>query len=181
MTKHTLLLAALLASASAHAQVYLTGTVGSSHLNADCTGASDCNTGSTGFRLGTGYRLNDAFSLEAGYVNFGKFSAASGNTSVTAKPRALTVGAAVALPFSADWGMTARLGVARTRTRVDAAAGAVSGADRQTKTKAYTGLGLYYALSPKARLEFALDTTRIQYGDSKGNVRLASLGGTLSF
>lgn len=181
MTKHTLLLAALLAAGSAHAQPYLTGSLGASHLNGDCTGASSCNTGSTGFRLGGGVKLNEVVGLEANYINFGKFSAASGNTSVTLKPQALTFGAAAAVPFTTNWGLTARLGVARSRTRLDAASGAVSGADRQSTTKAYTGLGLYYALSPHARLEFSVDTTRVQYGDDKGNVRLASLGGSFSF
>src|SRR5262249_3193009 len=85
MKKQAILLAALIGAASAHAEAQFYGTVavGASHLNVDCTGASTCDTSDTGARIVGGYDFGNGFSLEAGYLSFGKFRAADSTVAVS--------------------------------------------------------------------------------------------------
>lgn len=181
MKKQAIVLAALIGAASAQAQVYGTVAAGSAHLNVDCTGATTCDKSDTGVKLVGGYGFGNGFSLEAGYISFGKFSGSDGTISAKIKPTAFTLGGAYALPLGSDWGMNVRLGVAQVKTKIDAAVGAATGSDSQSKAKVYAGIGVTYAVSKEFKLELGLDSTDAQYSDLKATVRLISLGATYAF
>lgn len=181
MKKQAIILAALIGAASAQAQVYGTVAAGASHLNVDCTGTTACDASGSGAKIVGGYAFGNGFSLEAGYVSFGKFRAADATASLEAKPSAFTLGGAFALPLGNDWGLNLRLGVAQVKTKVSAVVGTLSGSDSESKAKLYAGLGVTYAISQAVKLELGVDTTQAEYAGEKGNLRLVTLGATFAF
>ncbi|KQV91819.1 MULTISPECIES: outer membrane beta-barrel protein [unclassified Roseateles] len=185
MKKQTIVLAALLAATAAHAESQAHGYIGTaggvSHANLDCTGSTSCDTSDTGAKLVGGYNFGNGFSLEAGYIAFGKFKAADATMSVAIKPTALMLGAAFALPLSTDWGMNVRLGVAQVKTQASATLGTLSGSDSESKAKVYAGLGLTYAITQSVKLELGVDSTQAQFAGEKGTLRLVSLGAIFAF
>jgi opacity protein-like surface antigen len=185
MKKQAIILAALIGAASAQAQssepFYVTVAGGSTHVNLDCTGASSCDTSDTGGKLVGGYRLGKGFSVELGYVGFGKFRASDSTLAVTLKPTAILLGGAYALPLNGDWGMNLRLGVAQVKTKADVTSSSVSGSASESKAKVYAGVGATYAVSPTVKLELGVDSTNAEIVGQKGAVRLISLGATFAF
>jgi len=193
MKKHAIVLAALLAAIGAQAAepekspFYLTAGAGPTHLSADCSGTTSCDTGGTGGKLIFGYSFGNGFSLEGSYINFGKAHAGTPSFAgtpagtITLKPSALAFGGAYALPLGSDWGMTARLGVAQLKTRTKFAYGAQSGDVAESETKLVAGLAVSYALNSSVKLELGVDTSQAQMSGQKGSVRLVSLGATFSF
>jgi OOP family OmpA-OmpF porin len=187
MKKHALVLAALFCAVSAQAQTqhtapaYVTVAGGVSHLNIDCAGTTACDSNGSGLKVVGGYSFGNGFSIEAGYIGFGKFKAAVGTTGLTAKPTAVLVGGAFAVPMSTDWGFNARLGVAQVKTKIDAFVGSATGSDSESKAKVYAGVGVTYALNNSVKLELAVDSTNVEYAGEKGAVRLISLGATFAF
>lgn len=187
MNKHAIVLAALIAAASAQAQtqapepVYMTTAAGASHMNLDCTGATSCDASDVGAKLVGGYQFGNGLSLELGYIAFGKFRAADGALGLTVKPTAFLLGGAYALPLSTDWGLNLRLGAAHVKTKISAVAGSLSGKDSESKVKVYAGVGLNYAVSKTVKIELGADSTQAEYAGEKGSIRLISLGATFSF
>lgn len=183
------MLAALLAATAAQAQnqtqntspFYVTVAGGATHLAVDCTGTTSCDSGSTGMKLVGGYNLGGGFSIEAGYIGFGKFKAADGTLGLTAKPTALLIGAALAAPLNRDWGFNFRLGLAQVKTKINAIAGTLTASDSESKAKPYAGLGVTYAVADSVKLELGVDSTQSEYAKEKGAVRLVSLGASFSF
>lgn len=184
MKKHAIVFAAILAATAAHAaepQTYVSVAAGASRLNIDCAGATACDKSDTGTKLAVGYDFGNGFSLEGGYISFGKFKGSDGQLSATIKPTAFTLGGAFALPLNTDWGMNFRLGVAQVKTKINASAGALSASDSESKAKVYAGLGLSYAISKSVKLELGLDTTEAQFDGEKGTLRLLTVGASFAF
>jgi len=184
MKKHAIALAALLAATAVHAaepQVYVSAAAGATHINLDCTGTTSCDNSDTGGKLAVGYAFGNGFSVEAGYMSFGKFRGADNTASVSLKPTAFTLGGAYALPLNTDWGLNVRLGLAQVKTQASATIGTLSGSDSQSKAKAYAGIGLTYAVSKNVKLELGFDSTEAQYASAKGTLRLISLGASFAF
>jgi OOP family OmpA-OmpF porin len=181
MKKYAFVLTGLMAATAAQAQFYGTVAGGASQINLDCAGTTSCDNKGTGFKLVGGYEFGNGFSLEAGYVSFGKFNAAVDGIGLTAKPTAFLLGGAFALPFNESWGLNARLGVAQVKTKIDARVGAASGSTSDSNAKAYAGLGLTYALSKTVKFELGVDSTQAEFEGEKGTVRLVSLGATFAF
>jgi OOP family OmpA-OmpF porin len=181
MKKQAILLAALIGAASAQAQVYTTVAAGTSHLNDSCAGVTTCDLSDTGVKLIGGYGFGNGFSLEVGYLSFGKFHAADSTASVTLKPTAFTLGGAYALPLGTDWGMNFRLGFAQVKTKASAVVGTLSGSGSESKGTAYAGLGVTYAVSKTVKFELGVDSTQAEIAGAKDTVRLISLGATFAF
>lgn len=189
MKKHAFVLAALLGAASAQAQnqpkngspFYLTAAGGATHLAVDCAGTTSCDSSGSGVKLVGGYNLGGGFSIEAGYIGFGKFKAADGTLGLTAKPTAFLIGGALAAPLNRDWGFNVRLGLAQVKTKIDAFMGTLNASDSDSKAKAYAGVGVTYSLADSVKLELAVDSTQSEYAKEKGAVRLISLGASFSF
>lgn len=177
MKKQAIILAALIGAASAQAQssesFYVTAAAGSTHINIDCSGTTSCDTSDTGGKLVGGYKFGNGFSLELGYVSFGKGRIET----ATIKPTAITLGGAFALPLNTDWGLNLRLGVAQVKTKGEAPGVSLS----ESKAKVYAGVGVTYAISPAVKLELGVDSTNAEIDGEKGAVRLISLGATFAF
>lgn len=181
MKKQVFALSLLLSAVAAQAQIYASIAAGSSHISTDCTGTSSCDTSDTGVKLTGGYELGNGFSLELGYLSFGKFRAADGGVALQAKPTAFTFGGAYSLPINSDWGMNFRLGAARVKAKLSASAGSVSGSDSESSTKPYAGLGVSYAVSSTTKLELGYDSTRLEYAGETGTIRLITVGARFAF
>ena len=184
MHKPLVLLATLLALPAAHAQMYASLSAGQSHAGIDCGGFTSCSRNGTGFKLVGGYRLDEHFSLEAGYLQFAAFKGGLGTASIQARPSAFTLGAAVVSQLDNRWALTARLGYALVRTSIGTSALDGSESHTSRNSKAYAGLGMIYTSSDKLRFQFGVDTTRAD--DSRNvagrvNFRLISTGVTVDF
>lgn len=184
MKKQIIAIAALLSAAAAQAgepQTYVSVAAGATHINIDCSGATNCDKSDTGGKFAAGYDFGNGFSVEAGYMSFGKFKASDSTMSVSLKPTAFTIGGAYALAFDSDWGMNIRLGLAQVKTKASATVGTLSGSDSESKAKVYAGVGLTYAVSKAVKLELGLDSTEAQFAGEKGTLRLISLGASFAF
>jgi OmpA-OmpF porin, OOP family len=181
MKKQAIILAALIGAASAQAQIYGTVAGGSTSLDVECTGNVNCDSSDTGVKLVVGYDLGNGLSIEGGYISFGKASASLGTDSFSLKPTAFILGGAYALPFSPEWGMNVRLGLAQVKTKGIEVFGTQSQSASESQASVYAGVGVTYTVSKTIKLELGLDTTQAEFGGQKGDVRLISFGATFAF
>lgn len=172
----------------ASAQVYVGGSVGATNLNADCSGTSDCNNNDTGYKFYVGYKFSPLFSVEAGYINFGKPSATAyvppyGNTKLELESSAPFVVGAVRGNFTPQLSGVARLGLANMETKVTLSQ-ALVGSDSKSEIKALFGLGLEYALTKSFSASVDADfsnTTEVVSRMGSGAIRMLSIGGQYHF
>ncbi|RTL29281.1 MAG: porin family protein [Burkholderiales bacterium] len=193
MNMKKLISAAVLLAAvgGASAQVYVGGSVGATNVNADCSGTSDCKNNDTGYKLYVGYKLNPVFSVEAGYINFGKPSATAyvypyGNIKVDLESSAPFVVGAVRGNFTPELSGVARLGLANMETKLKATQviTSASGSDSKSEIKALFGLGLEYAFTKSFSASVEADfsnTTEVISGMGSGSIRMLSIGGQYHF
>ncbi|MFL6663543.1 MAG: outer membrane beta-barrel protein [Rhizobacter sp.] len=188
MKKIFLALAAVssLAGASAFAETgYIGGAVGQSHFNADCSGTTDCKTNDTGYKLFGGYKFSPNLAGEVNYFDFGKATASAnlGGTpvSVQLKGTGFGIGIAAMGDFAPQWSGVARVGVASIRAKATATAGSLTGTDSETKTTAYAGFGVSYAVTKELKVDGAIDFSNAKYAGETFNVRLLSVGLTYAF
>ena len=163
------------------AQAYVSGGVGFSHINADCSGALSCDRSDTAAKITGGYELGNGFALEAGYITFGKVKASDAGILAQFKVQGFTLGGAYRLPLAKDIDMSLRLGLAHLKTKVSAQAGALFGSDSDNKTNAYAGFGFGYALDKNLKVETGFDFSRAGYQDEKANVRAITVGARYAF
>jgi OmpA-OmpF porin, OOP family len=181
MKKQAIILAALIGATSAQAQVYGTVAGGSASIDVECAGTINCDTSDTGVKLVAGYNIGSGFSIEGGYISFGKARASLGASSETIKPTAFILGGAYALPFSPEWGMNVRLGLAQVKTKGIEVSSTQSVSTSESQASLYAGVGVTYAVSKTIKLELGVDSTQAEYAGDKGTVRLFSLGATFAF
>ena len=107
----TLALAPL--TAFADSGFYFGGSVGSATLTEDFSGLG-IDTDSTPYRLTAGWQVNDFFSLEGGYHNFGKFEEridiGGGPVDLRLKADGFTLGATGSIPLSSSFALFGRAG-----------------------------------------------------------------------
>jgi hypothetical protein len=169
------------AQATTGPQGYALVSIGQSRLAVDCDGLSTCDESATGGKLTVGHGFGNGFSVEASYLNFGKFRAADGPLRLSARPEALALTGAFTAPLSDSWSLVGRLGVAQVRTKLRAEAGTLSGSDSENNTQPIAGAALNWAVSPTTRLELGIDATRAEYEGERSTVRLISLGARFAF
>jgi OmpA-OmpF porin, OOP family len=170
--------------AQSQARFYATTAMGSSHMSNDCSFTrSECNTHGLGFKVVGGYEFGNGFSVEAGYLSFGKFVLTVDEIgySLGDEPTAVTLGGAYTLPLGQSWGANFRLGVARVKTTQTWGYHPFYLSNSQTATKAYGGVGVTYAISSTVKLELGVDSTRSELPSVKRAVSMVSLGATVSF
>lgn len=173
---------ALLASPAVLAQAYVGLGIGSADIDASCTGATSCDTSSTGGKLFGGFKFMPNLAAELHYFNYGK-AKASGPGAVSGEIKATGWGGGVAYggEFAPQWLGVVRLGVARNEADVSGTVGGFTSADSKTSTQPYGGLGVGYAVSKNLSVDVALDVSRVKYASEKANVRLLSVGVTYGF
>ena len=188
MKKIVLAIAAFtsLAGSAFAQQAYVGAAVGQSHFNVDCSGTTSCKDNDTGYKLFGGYKFTPNLAGELTYFDYGKVTAGvplSATTSATVKIRGTGVGLGVAFmaDFAPPWSGVGRLGVVSNRAKVSVVSGTFSGSDSESKTTAYAGVGVSYAINPQMKLDAALDFSNLEYAGEKSNVRLLSVGLTYAF
>ena len=172
---------AALLSTGAMAQAYVGVGAGVSHLNADCTGTTSCDTSGNSFKLYGGYGFGSGLSAELGYIDFGKATFTASGINGSIKTRAVLLGLAYRGAFSPDWGGTVRLGLANVKTDGNASGGGASGSVSDTTNQPYFGFGVDYALSKNAKLELTADFSRSEIQGNKGDVRAIGIGVRFDF
>jgi OOP family OmpA-OmpF porin len=181
-----LILTSVMFSAVASAQVYVGGTVGMSKWNTDCNGTATCDKSGTGYKLLTGYTLNDDFSLEASYFSLGKISATiSGNQGyVDAKGSGIGLAGVLNTNLSGDgkFGGFAKLGFARLSTEESGFVFGKSVSAPKTSSHAFFGgLGLSYKISKEFTIRAEIERTRAKLQTETDRVSSFSIGGSYAF
>ncbi len=173
----TTILALAPLTAIADSGFYLGGSVGSATLTGDFDGF-DIDDDSTSFRLTAGWQVNDFFSLEGGYHNFGKleqsFNVGGNPVDVRLKADGFTLGATGSVPLGQNFALFGRAGAFFWDG--DAEINNISQA-RPEDTNLYFGGGAKVAISD--RLSLVGDWTRYELEDTESDV--ISLGFTLGF
>jgi len=184
MKKIVLAIAALtsFAASSAFAQnYYVGGSVGSSHANIDCTGATNCSNNSTGYKIFGGYKFTPNLAGELTYFDLGKVHATVAPDTLNIKTTGFGIGVAGFVDFAPQWKGVGRLGIAQNSTKVELTGGPVTGSDTDNNTQAYLGLGVSYEIQKNLTLDGTLDFTRLKYSTESANVRVLSVGLTYAF
>jgi len=169
--------AAALVSTSAMAQAYVSADIGVGHLSADCGDVASCDKNGTSFKITGGYKFGYGLAAELGYIDFGKATASDDGVSGKITARAWTVGAAYEFPFTPEFAGVARLGLASVDTKASATIlGEGSGSVSETKTQAYYGVGVNYAVVKNVRIEAGVDWSHASLDGSSAVIRSISAG-----
>lgn len=164
-------------TAFADSGFYFGGSVGSATLTEDFDGLG-IDSDSTPFRLTAGWQVNDFFSLEGGYHNFGRFEerfeTGNGPIDIRLKADGFTLGATGSIPLGDTVGLFGRAGAFFWDG--DAEINDVTQA-RPEDSNLYLGGGATVAMTD--RLKLVGDWTRYQLEDTESDV--ISLGFTYRF
>jgi OmpA-OmpF porin, OOP family len=163
---NTIVGAALLAGAAAHAEgIIVGGSLGRSHYKGDDIGGAATDRSATGIKLYGGYEFTPNLSLEAGYADLGKFNSAAGDV----KADALYADIVGTLPIAQGFSALGRLGIASGK--LDSS---LQGSDRGTGIK--VGAGLQYDLDKSLALRGEWERYRIDALGSPSNTDVYSVG-----
>jgi opacity protein-like surface antigen len=172
---------ALLLSGGAMAQGYVSFAAGQSKFVDTCSGISSCDDTGTALKVVGGYSIAEVFSLELGYLNFGKAKAFAFGANAEASASAVTLGGAFKANFTPDFAVHARLGIASVKTKVTTTSSFFNSSASETKAKAYYGLGLSYAVSREVAVEAGIDASKAELQGAKNDVRAITVGARFSF
>ena len=172
-----LTLAALFASTSALAQVYVGGTLGLTQQGPNCSGWSSCDKSDTGLKLYGGYKLSKEWALEAAYTDFGSVSLRSGPVSGSYSATALSAGGAFFLPLVPKLTGIARFGLAL----VDGDYSAPFNGSSESSIEPYVGLGVAYSLNPQLSVTGSFDYMNADYPRGSGSASLFGIGLSYAF
>lgn len=141
-----------------------------SKLNRDLDPGFSCHerTTDTAARIFGGYRFNPYWSVEAGYIDFGKFAASASGTksgvpassSIILKASGLSVDVDGILPITDGLGLVGRLGIVRWRTSEASSISALGVSTTENKSEAgvslQIGAGMKYDFTRdmRGRAEF---------------------------
>ena len=164
----TILAAGAPTMAVADSNLYAGASLGSASLSEDFDGF-DVDSSSIALRIVAGWQLNDYFSLEGGYQNFGEFEQTFDNggqpVDVSLKADGFTLGVTGTLPLSEQFALFGRAG--SFFWDGDAEINDVSQA-RPADTNLYLGVGAKYVLSD--RVAVLGDWTRYTLEDTESGV-----------
>ena len=118
---------------------------GQSKLDIDCPAGFGCDNKDQFLKAYAGGRLNNAIGLEVGVMNFGKFSAAGGETDGWGADAAVVAG----FPIGANSSIFGKLGVVYARMETSAAPAAVAAGFQTGKER---GFGMRYGLGAQVGL-----------------------------
>ena len=165
------------------APFYGEASVGVSSFNADCGDGINCDDSDVGFRALGGFRFGDMFSVEAGYLDFGKltYSAAGNGLQISASTK--TSGPFIAGAYHVDLmpklDMTARLGAYYGMNKSSCSGSCstvgLARSQKENKLKPYFGVGAYYEVIRGLSVGGSLDLAEaMSFGDSGSVVLLGA-------
>ncbi|NBD21615.1 outer membrane beta-barrel protein [Aquabacterium fontiphilum] len=170
----------MIAMGSASAQAYVGGSLGMAKVNLDCAGTLSCDTTDTSWKLYAGYKLDDTWAVEGGYIDFGraKYSYDFDGDTINGKLSAtgFTVAVAAHGQFTPAVSGVARFGLAMLKAKISESLGSASVSESESNTRAYLGLGLGYAVTPNLTATVDADFSTAKLGGESGSVRAIGLG-----
>lgn len=153
---------------------YVSAGVGAARVAVDCTGTTSCDRTSAGYRVLGGVRLNERWSAELGWFDWGHADgqALAGTVPIEMRARGTGVGLGLAYfaPLSPGWQAAVRFGLASNRSRLEGStvvAGLpVSVSDSSRHTQPYLGVGLDYAIDRQWSVEASADFSRLKHSST---------------
>ncbi len=100
---------------------------------------------STAAKLVAGYRVNDTFGIEIGYLHQRTAELALSGTILSAKPRSFYAAATVGIPLTPEFALFGKLGASANRVKLSNFG---AGERSESSTTALAGVGLSYAFTP---------------------------------
>ena len=173
-------------------QKYNSGDLAAAMVDLGATGVTASTDDSdTGYKLQLGYRFNEYFAVEGGYVSLGKATGQSrftqGSYNESFKADGINVDAVGSFPLGAGFAIFGKLGAAYTTLKADGSAigaGVAGSASlKESKVNATFGAGLNYDITDAIAVRAEYE--RFKVGDSgdtgDGNIDLMSLGVAFKF
>jgi OOP family OmpA-OmpF porin len=140
-----MLTAGLAASGAQAQQSYVGASVGETDQKLRVSGVGSLDDQDTAFKLVTGYRYDQHFGIEAGYVHHGEGEIGAAGLRVTSRPRSLYLAATATLPLPNQFSLFGKLGASYNRTKFNATG---SPEEKENKTTLLIGIGAAYAFTP---------------------------------
>lgn len=184
----------LMLAAGAHAEagdIYVSGALGASRYNLDCTGLKKCEKSTAAVKVVGGYMLTSNLAAELGYFNFGKVKLNDGVGTSEIQTSGPALGVAYHYDLSPRWGLVARGGVGYFGTnfndvRMEGTRPVITDlTDRRASV--YGGLGVGYKLSKNVSLDANWDISQAKFKSpgasdtNRATINAVSLGATYRF
>jgi hypothetical protein len=151
-------------------------SLGQSKLKAECPGGFSCDDKDQTWRLFGGGRFNNAFGLEVGAMNIGKFQRGGGETDGWGLDFALVAG----VPLGTNSAIFGKLGAIYGRTEAEGPGlGLRTGKERGWGPR--YGLGGQVGLTPNWALRADLDRYRMDFPGGREDVDTFTLGVQYTF
>jgi OOP family OmpA-OmpF porin len=144
--KKTLLIALIAAATAAPAMAgdtYIGANIGRASQKLSIDGVGSIKDNTTGVSLYTGYQFDKSFGIEGGLAYLGKAEISAAGVTATAKPQTLYVAGTATLPLDNQFNLFAKVGVARTHTKLTATG---AGSDSNNDTSALVSVGASYII-----------------------------------
>jgi OmpA-OmpF porin, OOP family len=151
-------------------------SIGQSKLKLGCPSGASCDDKDTAFRAFAGGRFNNAFGLELGLVNYGKFDRGGGET----KGWGLDIPLILGFPIGANSSVFAKAGINYSRMEVGGNPLLVRTGKESGWGPRY-GLGAQVGLTPQWAIRGDWDTYRVRFPGDKDRVDTLSIGAQYTF
>ncbi|HXJ52366.1 MAG TPA: outer membrane beta-barrel protein [Burkholderiales bacterium] len=152
-------------------------SVGQSKLQLGCPPTGSCDDKDTSFRVFAGGRFNNAFGLELGLMDFGRFDRAGGET----KGYGLDIPLILGFPIGANSSVFLKAGVHYSKTEVSAAAPASIQTGKESGWGPRAGVGATFGLTPQWAVRADWDRYRVEFPGTKDDIDTLTIGGQYTF
>ena len=143
---------------------FVAGQLGQTQYRADSDTLSHNNGVFQNVRFG--WRWNGLIGPEIGYVYLGQPKSSDGNSQLSVKPRAATIGLNAKYNFYQSWFVTAHAGYMRSQTKFDAIDAFGSDRYKTWNNGLYAGLGVGYDVTNSFSVGLNYDNYRLQAGNN---------------
>lgn len=179
LARKALVLAALSCSVNAFAQTFIGLSVGQSRSDIDCVGAITCDKNGTAYKIFGGYMFTPNLGMEASFYDRGNVRQTTvdpelGAASAKWSGRSYGLYGIAAAPFDSG-SIFAKVGVLRSDLKREIS-GSNSASVSSTNTDFAWGLGAGYKYSNNAAARIEFERIRTEFGGSKLDVDLVTLG-----
>jgi len=142
----TLVCGAAAAAPAPATNLYVGAGVGHAEQKISVDGYSD-TVSKTAFNLNGGYKFDQNFAVEVGYLSFGKASGSDGTVSASIEPTSFYVAGVATYPVSPVFSVYGKLGASANRTKLSAKSGTESFSNTQSETTLLVGVGAAYTVA----------------------------------
>lgn len=137
--------AGLMASSAQAQQSYVGVNVGQTEHKLEIDGVGSLKDDDTAFKIYTGYKYDQTFGIEAGYVHHGESEIRGGGLRAAAKPQSIYLAGTATLPLANQFSLFGKLGASYNRVKASATG---FGSETESRTSLLAGVGAAYAFTP---------------------------------